>query len=98
VMRKHGRISTVRGEVPLLFVLSSLTLGVAAPGSRLARRLLGVQLLLYSALGILFAVRGVRRRGEPLTLVPVVLAAFPAFHVGHGAGHAVGLLRAVLRR
>ena len=98
VMRKHGRISTVRGEVPLLFVLSSLGLGAAAPRSRLARRLLATQVLLYTVLGILFAIRGVRRRGEPWTLVPVVFAAFPAFHLGHGAGHAVGLLRAARSR
>jgi succinoglycan biosynthesis protein ExoA len=98
VMRKHGEVQTIRGEVPLVFVLSTLVLGAAAPWSRLARRLLAAQTLLYTGLGVVFAVRAVRGRGEPLTLVPVVFAAFPAFHLGHGWGHAVGLLRALRDR
>jgi succinoglycan biosynthesis protein ExoA len=98
VMRKHGEVQTIRGEVPLVFVLSTLVLGAAAPWSRLARRLLAAQTLLYTGLGVVFAVRAVRGRGEPLTLVPVVFAAFPTFHLGHGWGHAVGLLRALRTR
>jgi len=98
VMRKHGEVQTIRGEVPLAFVLSMLVLGAAAPWSRVARRLLAAQTLLYTGLGVVFAVRAVRGRGEPLTLVPVVFAAFPAFHLGHGWGHAVGLLRALRDR
>jgi succinoglycan biosynthesis protein ExoA len=98
VMRKHGRISTLRGEVPLLFVVSLLILGAAAPSSRLARRLLGTEAVLYTVLGFLFAARGVRGRRERWTLVPAVFAAFPTFHLGHGSGHAVGLVRALRRQ
>jgi succinoglycan biosynthesis protein ExoA len=98
VMLKHRRIATVRGVVPLLFVLGTGGLLAAAPRSRTARRLLAAEWLLYVALGAFFAARGVRRRGEPWTLLPAVFAAFPTFHLGFGSGQAVGLLRAVLRR
>jgi hypothetical protein len=39
----------------------------------------------------------VSERGEPWGLIPRVLAAFPAFHLGHGSGQAVGWLRALGR-
>jgi hypothetical protein len=39
----------------------------------------------------------VRERGESYGLLPRVLAAFPAFHLGHGSGQAVGWLRAISR-
>ena len=63
----------------------------------LARRLLTLQWALYGSAGVAFAARAVRERGEPWGLLPRVLAAFPAFHLGHGSGQAVGWLRALGR-
>jgi succinoglycan biosynthesis protein ExoA len=98
VMLKHRRIATVRGVVPLVFVLGSAGLFAGAIRSRTARRLLVAEWLLYGALGAFFAARGARGRDEPWTLMPAVLAAFPTFHLGFGSGQAVGLVRALWRR
>jgi succinoglycan biosynthesis protein ExoA len=97
VMLKHRRIATVRGVVPLVFVLGSAGLLAGAIRSRTARRLLAAEWLLYGVLGVFFAARGVRRRDEPWTLMPAVLAVFPTFHVAFGAGQAAGLARALGR-
>ena len=51
----------------------------------------------YGAAGVAFAARSVRDHGEPWALMPRVFAAFPAFHLGHGSGQAVGWLRALGR-
>jgi len=98
VMLKHRRIATVRALVPLAFVLGTGGLLAAALRSRRARRLLVAEWLMYGALAVFFAARGVPRRDEKWTLLPVVLAAFPTFHLGFGSGQAVGLLRALRRR
>jgi succinoglycan biosynthesis protein ExoA len=98
VMLKHRRIATVRGVVPLVFVLGSVGLLAGAIRSRTARRLLVAEWLLYGALGAFFAARGARARDERWTLMPAVLAAFPTFHLGFGSGQAVGLARALWRR
>jgi succinoglycan biosynthesis protein ExoA len=98
VMLKHRRIATVRGVVPLVFVLGSLGLLAGATRSRAARRLVVAEWLLYGASGVFFAARSVRTRGEPWTLMPAVLAAFPTFHVAFGVGEALGLGRALWRR
>jgi glycosyltransferase involved in cell wall biosynthesis len=98
VMLKHGRIATLRSVVPLVFVLGSAGLLAGAVRSRTARRLVAAEWLLYGSLGVVFAARGVRGRGEPWTLMPAVLAAFPTFHLGFGSGEAAGLASAVWRR
>jgi succinoglycan biosynthesis protein ExoA len=98
VMLKHRRIATVRGVVPLVFVLGTAALLGGALRSRLARRLLLGEWLLYGALGASFAAHGVRRRDEEWRLLPGVFAAFLAFHLGNGLGQTVGLLRALRRR
>src|SRR4051794_8296920 len=98
VMLKHRRIATVRGVVPLVFVLGSVGLLAGATRSRTARRLLVAEWLLYGALGVFFAARGVRGRDEPWTLMPGVLVAFPTFHLGFGSGQAAGLVRALWDR
>ena len=54
-----------------------------------------LQWSVYGAAGVGFAARSVREHGEPWSLIPRVLAAFPAFHLGHGSGQAVGWLRAL---
>jgi succinoglycan biosynthesis protein ExoA len=97
VMLKHRRIATPRSVVPLVFVLGTGGLLVAAPRSRTARRLLTAEWLAYGILAAFFATRGLRRREEPLTLLPVVVAAFPAFHLGFGSGQVAGLVRALRR-
>jgi succinoglycan biosynthesis protein ExoA len=98
VMLKHRRVATVRGVVPLVFVLSSVGLLAGAIRSRTARRLLVAEWLLYGALGVFFAARGARGRNEPWTLTPAVLAVFPTFHLGFGSGQVAGLVRALWRR
>ncbi len=97
VMIKHRRITTLRGVVPLAFVVGTGGLLAAAPRSRMARRLLTAEWLAYGILAAFFAARGVHRREESWTLLPGVLAAFPAFHLGQGSGQAVGLMRALRR-
>ena len=97
VMLKHRRIATLRGVVPLVFVLGTGGLLVAAPRSRPARRLLTAESLAYGSLAAFFAADGVRRRRESLTLVPAVLAVFPTFHLGFGSGQLAGLMRALRR-
>jgi succinoglycan biosynthesis protein ExoA len=99
VMLKHRRVLTVRSVAPLAFVLGTAAL-VSIARFPLARRLLVLQWSLYAAAGLAFAVRSVHDRGESWGLLPRVLAAFPAFHLGHGSGQAVGWLRALghLRR
>ena len=97
VMLKHKRIATVRGVVPLVFAVGSAGLLAGAIRSRTARRLLVAEWLAYGALAVFFGARGVRGRGEPWTLMPAVLAAFPTFHLGFGSGQAAGLVRALWR-
>ena len=96
-MLKHRRVLTVRSLAPLVFVVGTGALGVSIARYPLARRLLVVQWSLYGAAGLGFAVRSVHDRGESWGLLPRVLAAFPAFHLGHGSGQAVGWLRALGR-
>jgi succinoglycan biosynthesis protein ExoA len=97
VMLKHKRVLTVRSVAPLVFVLGTVAFGIGIARFPLARRLLVLQWSLYGAAGVAFAVRSVRDRGESWGLVPRVVAAFPAFHLGHGSGQAVGWLRAIGR-
>src|SRR5215213_8736822 len=97
VMLKHRRVLTVRSVAPLAFVLATIALFAATAHFPLARRLLALQWSLYGAAGVAFAARSVGERGEAWGLMPRVLAAFPAFHLGHGSGQAVGWLRALGR-
>ena len=97
VMMKHRRVLTVRSLAPLAFVLASVLLFGAMARFPLARRLLVLQWSVYGAAGAAFAARSVSQHGEPWSLVPRVLATFPAFHLGHGSGQAVGWLRALRR-
>jgi hypothetical protein len=96
-MLKHRRVLTMRSMAPLAFVLATVLLFAATARFPLARRLLVLQWSLYGGAGVAFAARSVRDRGEPWGLVPRVFAAFPAFHLGHGSGQAVGWLRAIGR-
>ena len=97
VMMKHRRVLTMRSVAPLAFVLATVLLFAATVRFPLARRLLVLQWSAYGAAGVAFAARSVSERGESWRLMPRVLAAFPAFHLGHGSGQAVGWLRALRR-
>jgi GT2 family glycosyltransferase len=97
VMLKHRRILTIRSLAPLAFVLATVVLFAATARFPVARRLLMLQWSLYGAAGVAFAARSVSERGESWGLLPRVLAAFPAFHLGHGSGQAVGWLRVLGR-
>jgi succinoglycan biosynthesis protein ExoA len=97
VMLKHRRVLTLRSMAPLAFVLGTAILLGATIRLPAARRLLLLQWSLYGSAAVAFAIRSLRERGEPIELLPRVLAAFPAFHLGHGSGQAVGWLRAIGR-
>ena len=97
VMLKHRRVLTVRSVAPLAFVVGTAALAVGIGRFPLARRLLVLQWSIYGAAGFAFAIRSVRERGDSWGLLPRVLAAFPAFHLGHGSGQAVGWIRAIGR-
>ena len=93
VMVKHGTPSGPRSMIPAAFVLSLASLALLAPRSGTARRLLGAELLLYAASAAAAGAATVRRRREAPSLLPLVLAAFPAFHLGYGIGMITGALR-----
>ena len=96
-MLKHRRVLTMRSVAPLAFVLATVLLFAVAGRFPFARRLLLLQWSLYGAAGVAFAARSVSEHGESWGLMPRVFAAFPAFHLGHGSGQAVGWLRALGR-
>ncbi len=98
VMRKHGQVLTLRSLAPLILVLSVAILAGGAPASALARRLLTAEVAAYLSLALYFGATGVRRRGGPLSSILNVVATFPAFHFGYGAGMASSLLRLVRER
>jgi hypothetical protein len=87
----------MRSVAPLAFVLATVALFAATARFPLARRLLLLQWSVYGTAGVVFAARSVSERGESWGLLPRVVAAFPAFHLGHGSGQAVGWLRALRR-
>jgi succinoglycan biosynthesis protein ExoA len=93
VMRKHRQVLSPRSLTPLAFVVATVLLAVAAPFSESARWLLGAELGVYVAGALVFGAAALRRRGEPIRLLPRVLATYPAFHVAYGVGMAVGFVR-----
>ena len=97
VMLKHRRVLTLRSMAPLAFVVGTVVLVAATLRFPAARRLLMLQWGLYFAGAVAFGARSLRERGESMELLPRVVAAFPAFHLGHGSGQAVGWLRALTR-
>jgi succinoglycan biosynthesis protein ExoA len=94
VVRRHGRRVGPRPLVPATFVASLALLGAAAPASRRARRLLAVEVCVYSGCAVGFGAATIRRRRESWRLLPRVVAVFAAFHVSYG----VGILRGGFRR
>jgi succinoglycan biosynthesis protein ExoA len=98
VMRKHGQVLTARSMAPIALVTSASALAAVSARSRAARVALAAELGLYGSLALLASVASARRRKEPWALVPLVAAAYPAFHLGYGAGMARGIARAVSAR
>lgn len=96
VMVKHRRVLTLRSMAPPAFVLGTagLLAGIRYPA---ARRLLLLQWSVYGSAAMVFGIRSLREREEPMELLPRVLAAFPAFHLAYGLGQLVGWLRALGR-
>jgi glycosyltransferase involved in cell wall biosynthesis len=97
VMLKHRQVVSARSMVPVAFVASLAVLVPAAAAWPPARLLLAAELALYGGCALAFGAVTVARRRE-WTLLPRVVAVFPAFHCGHGAGMLAGWLRAGLRR
>jgi hypothetical protein len=95
VMMKHRELPSPRTLTPLVFVASLVILTPSAARSSIARRLLTIELGLYSTLAVGAAVAALRRRKESFRLLPIVTAAFPAFHLGSGTGMFRGLVRGV---
>jgi succinoglycan biosynthesis protein ExoA len=98
VMLKYRRISSARSVAPLLFVGS---LSLLVPSALLHvrfRQLLALELAVYATGALAFAAASVRRRKEPLRLVPVVASVFPTFHSAYGVGMVAGWLRALRGR
>ena len=78
--------------MPLAFVLSALVGIALAVWLEPVAYVLVAELGLYLAAAIFFGARSLRRRGEPLALLPRVVGAYLAFHVGYGAGMLRGLI------
>jgi succinoglycan biosynthesis protein ExoA len=91
---KHRQPPSARSLTPLAFVTSLAALSALAPSSRAARGLLYAEVALYASLAAAAGAASARRRREPKSLLPTVLAVFPAFHLGYGLGTLRGLARA----
>ena len=98
VIRKHRQISSVRSLAPPAFVTSLLFLAAVAPKWRAARPLLAAECGAYLVCALSFAALGVRRREAPWSLLPRVVAAYPAFHLGYGLGMVRGWFDALARK
>ena len=59
---------------------------------RRGRATLGVELGAYGGFAVAFGVASVARRRETWRLLPRVITAFPALHLGYGLGMARGLV------
>lgn len=97
VMRKHRRPTTLRSLVPVLFVISLVVLGIGSLWRAEVRLLLAAELVLYAGGAVVFGVLALRRCGQSPTLLPRVIACFPAFHVAYGVGMIAGAVRVLGR-
>jgi len=91
VMRRHRRVLGVRSLAPVVLVLSLLGLAAAAAFWPPAAWMLVLEVALYTVLAVAFGVASLRRRREPIRLLPRAVGAFVAFHVGYGIGMIRGL-------
>lgn len=79
----------IRHFIPFLFVVSILGLAVLGLIHWIFWLALGLELILYASLDLLFAVKLCTSVKELLLLI----ALFPAFHVSYGLGSMAGLLK-----
>ena len=93
VMRKHGRVASLRSLVPGIFLASVVALLALSPWQHDAAWLAGIELGAYELGAIFFAVVGIHRHHESWRLLPRVLAAFPTLHFGQGIGMLIGWAR-----
>src|SRR4051794_21698475 len=98
VMLKHRRVLTLRSLAPLALVVSTGAFGLVGARVPAARRLLAAEAAAYLAASVGFAVAGLQRRGEPLSLAPRVVATYPMLHLGHGVGMLHGWLQSAMGR
>ena len=98
VMLKHRQVLSARSLAPMAFLASLAVLVPAATLSQWARVGLVTELAAYAGGGLAFGARSLKAHGEPLHLLPRVLAAYPTFHAGYGLGMLRGWLRAARRR
>jgi succinoglycan biosynthesis protein ExoA len=94
VMAKHRRVLSARSLLPVSLVASLALLGLAAPLSQPAWWLLLGEVVAYTSLAIVFGARGIARRRESWSLLPLVLVAFPVCHLSYGFGMLGGVIRA----
>ncbi len=78
-------------------MLALLAGAFLAPWWRPAAYVLVVTVAIYLAAAVVFGVRSLRARGEALGLLPRVIGAYAAFHVGYGIGMLRGLVGPVSR-
>jgi succinoglycan biosynthesis protein ExoA len=98
VMRKHGRPTSARSLAPGAFVLGLAALIPLSAWHPHAAALLALKVSAYVALAVGFGIAGLRRRREPWTLLPRIIAVFPTMHLAHGIGMIAGWLRSAGRR
>ena len=96
VIQKHGRPASVRHLVPAMFVLTMLTLPIAALVWPWALWIWGVFGVLYSIGNLAASVEAARRSG--LTLYLVLPAVFACYHLGYGYGFLRGMWDFMLLR
>jgi succinoglycan biosynthesis protein ExoA len=86
VMKKHRRMLSTRSLAPPALVASLaalIPLSLFVPPARWA---LAAEVGAYAAGALGFAALSVHQRRESWLLLPRTVAAFPAFHLGYGAG------------
>lgn len=98
VMLKHRQVLSARSLAPIAFLASLAVLVPAAAMAPVAGVVLVTELAGYTAGGLVFGARSLRANGEPLRLLPQVLAVYPTFHLAYGLGMLRGWLRAARRR
>lgn len=97
VMLRHRTVLSARSLAPLAFLGSVAILAGGAAVAPPARRVLALEVGAYLLGAVAFGAGAIRRRGESWTLLPGVISAFPAFHVGYATGMLHGWIRAVRR-
>jgi succinoglycan biosynthesis protein ExoA len=88
---KHRQLQSLRPLGPFALTMGLLFSLVLALYSKTGAMLLTLVLGVYFACAAIEAFRITRQRG--LELFPVVLAIFPALHLAHGMGFALGLVQ-----